>query len=210
MRIPSGIPGLDALIGGGFVKGSVVLVTGGAGAGKTTLCVQSLYTAAQASERVLFLSLDGKAKNLLQHFGPMFEKLKDIAGKMFILAETHADSLDNIIKDVEYLSQSYPVQRIAIDPTTLLKIYSPEDVRIALNKICSALQKSKCTSLLTSESPLPEKEMLADCIIDLEMSRVRGYIARRLQVRKMRGSEHSQFSHPFEITQFGIKVHKSF
>jgi len=188
MRIPSGVPGLDPLIGGGFVKGSVILISGGAGTGKTTLCVQSLYSAAQAGEKVLFLSLDQHGRQILQQFGPMFEKLKDFAGKSFLIAETHANSLDALLKDIEYLIQSYPVQRIAIDPTTLLKIYSPDDVRITINKVCYTLQKSKCTSLLTSESYLPEGEMLADCIIDLEMNRIRGYIARRLQVRKMRGS----------------------
>lgn len=209
MRVSSGVPGLDSLIGGGFMKGSVVLISGGAGTGKTTACMQSLYSAAQAGDKVLFISLDRKARMLKQFFEPMFD-LKKHYGKSFLIAETHADSLDTIVKDVEYLTQSYPVQRIAIDPTTILKVQSPSDVRMALNKICSALRKSNCTSLLTTELQDGLEEVLADCIINLEMSRIRGFIARRLTVKKMRGSEHSQYSHPFEITQLGIKVHKSF
>ena len=34
-RVPTGIPGLDGLLDGGFLKGSAVLVTGGTGTGKT-------------------------------------------------------------------------------------------------------------------------------------------------------------------------------
>ena len=42
-RIKTGIPGLDKLIQGGFVKGSAVLISGGTGAGKTIFCLQYLW-----------------------------------------------------------------------------------------------------------------------------------------------------------------------
>lgn len=41
-RIPTGIPGLDDLIEGGFIPGSVILLTGQTGTGKTVFGTQFL------------------------------------------------------------------------------------------------------------------------------------------------------------------------
>ncbi|MDI6807071.1 MAG: ATPase domain-containing protein, partial [Candidatus Aenigmarchaeota archaeon] len=49
-RTSTGIPGLDKLIEGGYPKGSVVLVSGGPGTGKTLLGLQFIYQGAKANE----------------------------------------------------------------------------------------------------------------------------------------------------------------
>lgn len=57
-RVSTGIAGLDAMLHGGVPRGSVTLVRGGPGAGKTTLAMQFLVDGAQAGERGLYLSLE--------------------------------------------------------------------------------------------------------------------------------------------------------
>ena len=42
-RVKSGIPGLDELIEGGFLKGNIILLAGGTGAGKTIFSAQFIY-----------------------------------------------------------------------------------------------------------------------------------------------------------------------
>ncbi|MBM4237555.1 MAG: hypothetical protein FJ151_03620, partial [Euryarchaeota archaeon] len=55
-RIPSGIPGLDEMIEGGFPFPSVILVSGTAGTGKTTLALKFLCQGAERGERGLYIT----------------------------------------------------------------------------------------------------------------------------------------------------------
>ncbi len=55
-RIPSGIPGLDDAIEGGFPSPSVMLLVGEPGTGKTTLAMQSLFHGAKNGETVIYMT----------------------------------------------------------------------------------------------------------------------------------------------------------
>ena len=55
-RLPSGIAELDRVTGGGFVRGSVVLVGGDPGIGKSTLLLQGAASLARAGHRAVYIS----------------------------------------------------------------------------------------------------------------------------------------------------------
>jgi DNA repair protein RadA/Sms len=55
-RLPSGIAELDRVTGGGFVRGSVLLVGGDPGIGKSTLLIQTAAALARAGERAVYIS----------------------------------------------------------------------------------------------------------------------------------------------------------
>jgi circadian clock protein KaiC len=63
-RILTGIPGLDEVLRGGLPSGHMYLVTGDAGAGKTTLALQFLLEGRDRGERTLYLSLSETVKEL--------------------------------------------------------------------------------------------------------------------------------------------------
>ena len=57
--VPTGVPGLDELVSGGFPRGRVILVIGGPGTGKTVLTSQFLYKGiSEYSENGIMVSLD--------------------------------------------------------------------------------------------------------------------------------------------------------
>lgn len=56
-RAPSGIPGLDDVLGGGFPRNQLFLIEGNPGAGKTTLGLQFLLDGARRGERVCYVAL---------------------------------------------------------------------------------------------------------------------------------------------------------
>src|SRR6266498_3120431 len=55
-RLPSGVPELDRVTGGGFVRGSVLLVGGDPGIGKSTLLIQVAARLARAGHRAIYIS----------------------------------------------------------------------------------------------------------------------------------------------------------
>ena len=58
-KVKTGIPGLDEMLDGGIPEGSVVLVMGEPGSGKTVMCSQFLYYGiSELGEKGVFLSLD--------------------------------------------------------------------------------------------------------------------------------------------------------
>lgn len=65
--VPTGIPGLDAMLGGGLPKRSVVLVRGGPGAGKTTLALQFLFEGVRRGERGLYITLEEGPLDIVQN-----------------------------------------------------------------------------------------------------------------------------------------------
>ena len=64
-RLSTGIPGLDKFLEGGFVKGSTVLLTGGAGTGKTIFCIQFLLEGLRKGERCLYITLEESPEDII-------------------------------------------------------------------------------------------------------------------------------------------------
>ena len=74
-RVPSGIPGLDQLLGGGFVRRRHTIVCGGPGTGKTTLGFEFLYKgAANYKEKGLYLSLEQSPERVVEGAKNLFNK----------------------------------------------------------------------------------------------------------------------------------------
>src|SRR2546430_14400202 len=55
-RLPSGVPELDRVTGGGFVRGSVLLMAGDPGIGKSTLLIQAAAALAKTGHRAVYIS----------------------------------------------------------------------------------------------------------------------------------------------------------
>ena len=64
-RITTGIDGLDGLLMGGFPQGSITLVSGTPGTGKTIVCFQYIDEGLKNGEKCLYLTSDEKIKNLI-------------------------------------------------------------------------------------------------------------------------------------------------
>lgn len=75
-RVSTGIKGLDELLHGGLPRGSITLVSGTPGTGKTILCFQFINAGITAGEKCLFLTSDDRITNLLnqaREFGFNFD-----------------------------------------------------------------------------------------------------------------------------------------
>jgi len=219
-RIKTGIPGLDSLIEGGFLKGHTVLITGPAGAGKTIFCCQFLWEGLNNGERCMYITFEELPEEIKVDalaFGWDFGKYEN-EGKLVL---THKDpfQVTDITGRLENEIERNKITRVVIDSTSLLGLYfkDPHDIRRELYKLMCALKSTEATSVLTAETKedmefVPRfgvEEYVADASIILFFTGIGESGFRSLQVRKMRNTKHSTNTHPFEITKNGITIHKS-
>jgi len=98
-RILSGINELDRVLGGGLVRGAVILIGGDPGIGKSTLVLQALTNLAANGSKVLYIS----GEESLRQIRIRAERLGKIPENLFILAET---SLEHIMNEINNFQPS--------------------------------------------------------------------------------------------------------
>src|SRR4051812_11349051 len=101
MAWPTGISELDRVLGGGLVPGSVTLLGGEPGIGKSTLLLQVLVALAGADNQCLLISAEESAQQVRMRV----DRLGELTGHLWILSETELPSALAAIKTVkpEYL-----------------------------------------------------------------------------------------------------------
>lgn len=93
-RMITGIEELDRVLGGGIVKGSLVLVGGDPGIGKSTLLLQVCQRLSAAGRKLLYISGEESLKQIKLRANRMGE----FSEKLFLLCETSLDIIRGIIK----------------------------------------------------------------------------------------------------------------
>ena len=191
VRTKTGIQGLDKALKGGFPEGNMVLVSGGAGTGKSTLCLQFLVNGAQLfGEKGLYVSTEQKKDELIKHGEQFGWDLKGLFEKN-LLKNLYFDITggDDFMHTLETTIKEFKPKRIVIDSMTTLtdaliigglgekgtfsfvqiaETISPiprtEQIitKSILFKMIAELKKHGVTTLLTSELPEDVKAFSAD------------------------------------------------
>jgi len=93
---PTGLPEFDRVLGGGLVRGAVVLLAGEPGVGKSTLLLAAAATCAAAGHRVLIISGEESAAQVRLRAG----RLGALAPTLFLAAETDVAAVLAHVEDV--------------------------------------------------------------------------------------------------------------
>ncbi len=177
-RVKTGVPGLDEIISGGIPKGTITLVSGPPGGGKTIFCCQFLYQGVLEGEKCLFLTLDKKVEGLLAQMteiGIDFKPAIDKGQIKFLFLNINKKLIYETMTN-EILSGNY--SRVVLDSITPLSempiyinnlelskdisIIEPTEFeagetvpvkRLHLHYIMNVLETATCTSMVTSELP---------------------------------------------------------
>ena len=96
-RIPTGYPELDRVLGSGIVAGSLVLVGGDPGIGKSTLLLQMCRNLARDGHRVLYISGEESLKQIKMRAS----RIGTVSGELLFLCETNLDTIEEAIRETK-------------------------------------------------------------------------------------------------------------
>ncbi|MDY6777531.1 MAG: ATPase domain-containing protein [Candidatus Nanohaloarchaea archaeon] len=219
-RVSTGINGLDELIEGGFPDGSVTLISGGAGCGKTIFCNQFLWDGLQKGQKGRYISLEEPVDDILgdaKVFGWDFKKYEEQNDFKITYIKPSSGSRGFIDK-INELASEEGVERLVIDSiSVMLGAYGGTQAkkRDNLYDLMRNVKRSGATTVMTSEIPENDEdalsrfgvsEFVADGVVVLYYTGVGEGSFRNLEVRKMRRTDHTPGTHPFKITDDGIRL----
>jgi circadian clock protein KaiC len=216
-RMPSGIPGVDIILSGGFLKGGLYIIQGPPGTGKTTFGNQVCFHHVARGGRALFVTLLAEYHaRMMQHLGVMTffdaSKIPDQLTYLNGLGVLQSEGLKGLLALLRREITRDNVSVLVLDGVVSAKRVANDEQ--AFNEFVHELQAvaiaTGCTMfMLTSaqgERVTPEHTMV-DGIVELS-DQLMGWSAEsHLQVVKFRGSAFLRGRHAFKITSDGIIVH---
>lgn len=235
-RVPTGIKGLDELLGGGFPEGRCILVVGSPGSGKTTFALQYLAHGAALGEAGLYVTMDEHPEHVKQNVRSYNWDIDDLEkkGKLLVVdasgigraSQKQEDPLSvepvsegptfsDLLRTVSKVVEGENVRRIALDPVTSLMLRYSEHVkrRKATVAFFDTLVASGATSVVTSElrTSLMDRrfqleEFLSHGVVVLHTLMHEGNVVRAVQIEKMRGIAHDTQIRPYQFGSSGLEV----
>jgi len=215
-RITTGIEGLDEVLQGGFPKGSMILLGGNPGTGKTIFSGEFLHYGGKNFENGLYVSLsEGREAfiNNMTSFGLDFEILeRENRLKILDLVTVKEAGLDTLMEMMTSDIDTFGVERLVIDSFTALTnaFEKPIDTRITLHLLSKIIRQTGCTTLIITEIPTGQQgiglgieEFVVDGIITLKKKWLEDRLLRELEIQKMRGTMMTE-------TRFLFTLHKGF
>jgi circadian clock protein KaiC len=219
-RLPTGVPGLDEILGGGLPEYSFNIIAGAPGCGKTTLAHQIAFANATPECPALYFTVLGepaiKMLRYQQQFA-FFDHAKLECSLRFInLSQTVLDSdldavLERIVKEVE----DSQARIVAVDSFRTVvrkaqKSATELELQSFIQRLGLHLASWQATTFLLGEYVEGELRdnpvfTVADGLLWLYQSVERNSVTRKLQVMKLRGQESVPGLHTFRITEEGLQ-----
>ncbi|MBD3241691.1 MAG: circadian clock protein KaiC [Chitinivibrionales bacterium] len=218
-RVSTGVAGLDQMLGGeGYYRGSTVLISGTAGAGKSTLAAQFAQATCQAGGKCLYLALEESAGQLVRNMGSVGIDLhRCLTQKKLVIRPGRATmyGLEEHLTAIQMLVDELAPDAVVIDPiTNFTSIGDRRQVKSMLLRLLDYLKTRRATVVMTSLTPgsavaeetETEVSSLADTWIVSAFERRKRTRNRRLYVLKSRGMAHSSAVAELRLSADGVSV----
>ena len=222
-RVASGNRTLDEMLRGGLIRGSLALVTGPTGTGKSLLTTQFIAGGVQAGDRTLLQSFEESRSQIIRNaaaWGLDFEAMES-SGKLRILADApEARSLEDHLLRLNLSIDDFKPDRVAIDSLTALqRVSTVSSFREYALGIAFRLKALGLLGLFTATSAGSDTESgltdlhvstITDTIILLQYVGLGAEMRRGINVLKMRGSDHDKALREFWVDDTGLNIGKPF
>ncbi|MEF8703136.1 MAG: circadian clock protein KaiC [Candidatus Accumulibacter sp. UW26] len=216
-KFPSGVAGLDPLLGGGFRRASSILVTGCTGAGKTILSGTFAQAAGTRGEKVLYVSFEESAAALSSSMTSCGIDLSSAiaAGSVYLLTSMPESmgAEQHLVRILALLRALQPHFLILESASACQRMGTPQAAFEFLVRLINRCKEAGITILLTNQTSGFRQtheisgigiSSIIDTILVLRLVEQGDEMRRQLLVMKARGSHHSPCYHHFLITDRGI------
>jgi circadian clock protein KaiC len=219
--LPTGVPGLDEVLGGGLPEFSFNLIVGPPGSGKTTLAHQLMFSlATQQRPAVFFTVLGEPALKMLRYQQQFaffdFSRIDESIRFINLSDDVASGKLDRVLARITQEVETSGAGLVFVDSFRSIMVEARQLPRGSLGlqqfiqQLGIHLSSWQATSFLVGEYPSDTEPhpvfTLADGLLSLEQSVFRNSMVRQLQVLKMRGGSSRPGRQTFRISSSGIEV----
>lgn len=219
-KLPTGIPGLDEILGGGLPEFSFNILAGGPGCGKTTMAHQFIFANATPERPALYFTVLGESPIKMLRYQQQYSffdpaKLNDairfINLSQIVLEKDLGEVLNEIVRQVEAANPAI----VVVDSfrTALRKraTASEMDEQFFVQQLALHLTSWEATTFLIGEyvdAEVRENPVftVADGVLWLSQEAERNSVVRKLQIIKLRGQATVPGLHTFRITEDGVQT----
>jgi circadian clock protein KaiC len=219
-RAPTGIAGLDQLLGGGVPRSSSTVVQGASGIGKTLVALHFLVDGAARGETAVLFTLEEtpeQLRSVARGFGWDLAAL-EAAGKLLIRYTSPVElSTDRFLHDARKDVERVGASRVVFDSLTTMKLGVPSERRFkemvyAITKHMRGVDASVLFTMeaeqLVGATTLSGHgvSFIADNLVLLRYIELDGKLERAISVLKARGIRHDSELRPYTIGDAGMEL----
>ena len=215
-RLPSGIPGLDTVLGGGFFRSGVYIVHGHPGSGKTIFANQLCFHHVGGGGTAVYVTLLAESHaRMLQHIGTLdFFDEAAIPDRLSYISAFHpleTGGLKGLVEMLRREMRARSASVLVLDGLVAAAevAHSDSELKRFVHELQTSAVFHGCTAfLLTSGSPqrVHAEHTMVDGILELDDRLSDARSDRFLQVRKFRGGAALRGKHGLRIGDGGIEV----
>ena len=221
-RVSTGVKGLDEMLEGGFLPGSMVLLRGAPGTGKTSLALQFLiHGATKQNEPGLLISFEEFPSSLYRDAETLGWDIKGLetSGKlhlMFTSPKVFLASLEAPDSRLNQLILDADIRRLVLDSVSHFDRLTDnaQELRHIYTSVANGLRRGGITGVLLGEEGRSMYRrafkggisFIVDAIIMLRYVEIESAMQRAITVLKMRGSNHAKEIRRYEIKTGGLEI----
>lgn len=216
-RVPTGVPGLDAILHGGLLRKGVYIIQGRPGAGKTTLANQICFHHIAQGGHVVYATLLAETHERMLYNLESFrffdrEAIPEKLTYLSAFAMLEDGGLKGLLEVLRREARTRKSSLLVVDGLVAAEesARSANDYKKFIHELQIHANLLSCTVLLlTSGSPdsVQAEHTMVDGFVELSDNRVGRSSERELEVKKFRGSDFLRGGHSFQITHEGVTVY---
>jgi circadian clock protein KaiC len=219
-RVSTGVPRLDAMLGGGgFFRGSTILVSGTAGTGKSTLAAQFCDATCARGERAIYFAFEESEAEIVRNMSSVGIDLRqwvDAGLLQFHCFRPSLLGLEAHLFVMQKLVDEFDPTVVVKDPVSdMLNVGTGAEVSAMLTRQVDFLKARGVTALFTNLTAIASAKAGADdqqlaSLVDtsllVQTMEGNGELNRVLYILKSRGMAHSNQIREFLLTNHGIEL----
>src|ERR1700740_3214679 len=216
-RVPTGIPGFDTVLRGGFLKAGIYIVRGQPGTGKTILGNQFCFNHVAIGHRAVYVTLLAETHDrMMQHMQVMsfFDPTRIPDGLYYVngFRILEQGGLKGFINLLRHEIRAHEATLLVLDGliATEESTQSERDFKKFIHELQAHIAIEGCTALLLTNGRRNEyhpEHTMVDGLIELHDVLFGTQAERELEVHKLRGTDALRGRHAFRITVAGIVVY---